>query len=106
MLEELEALRRGDFSDKELARSREQLKGNFILGLDSPGSRMMSMGKSMLLYSQVRTETEILADIDRVTRETVQEAACRLLRPEEMAVAIVGPEDVEYEKILKSVGIG
>ena len=48
----------------------------------------------------------MLRRINRVTRESVQEAAQRLLQPEAMAVAIVGPEDVDYNGILQAAGIG
>lgn len=105
-LDELDQLRMGRFTEGEFERSREQMKGNYILGLDSPSNRMMGMGKGMLLYQRIHTETEVLRRINRVTRESVQAAAQRLLQPEAMAVAIVGPEDVDYEGILQAVGIG
>ena len=105
-LDELDQLRMGRFTEGEFARSREQMKGNYILGLDSPSNRMMGMGKGMLLYQRIHTETEVLRRINRVTRESVQAAAQRLLQPEAMAVAIVGPGDVNYEGILQAVGIG
>ena len=70
-LDELDQLRMGRFTEGEFARSREQMKGNYILGLDSPSNRMMGMGKGMLLYQRIHTETEVLRRINRVTRESV-----------------------------------
>ena len=34
-------------TDKEINESKEQLKGSYILGLESTSSRMMSIGRSM-----------------------------------------------------------
>ncbi len=46
---EIENIRENYLTEKEISESKEQLKGNYILDLESTSSRMMSTGKSMLL---------------------------------------------------------
>ncbi|TQW39872.1 M16 family metallopeptidase, partial [Clostridioides difficile] len=45
---EIENIRENYLTEKEISESKEQLKGNYILDLESTSSRMMSTGKSML----------------------------------------------------------
>ena len=43
-----------------------------MLGLESTSSRMMSIGKAMLLNKNVKTTEEILQQIDNVDKETIK----------------------------------
>ena len=67
----LQGMREGDISDSEIADSREQLKGNLLLGLESTGSRMSRNGKYELLHGKHQTADEIIRLIDAVERENV-----------------------------------
>ena len=67
----LQGMREGDISESEIADSREQLKGNLLLGLESTGSRMSRNGKYELLHGKHQTADEIIRLIDAVKRENV-----------------------------------
>ncbi|MFP3322026.1 pitrilysin family protein [Planococcus sp. SIMBA_160] len=67
----LQGMREGDISESEIADSREQLKGNLLLGLESTGSRMSRNGKYELLHGKHQTADEIIRLIDAVERENV-----------------------------------
>ncbi len=75
---------------EELARSKSQLRGGLILGLEDSGSRMSRLGKAELLQGELLSLEESLARIEAVTITEVGALARELFdRPEVMAV--VGP---------------
>lgn len=67
----LQRMREGDISDLEITDSREQLKGNLLLGLESTGSRMSRNGKYELLHGKHQSADDIIHLIDTVEREHV-----------------------------------
>ncbi len=56
----------------QLEKSKEQLKGNYILGLESTSSRMFGIGKSELITNKVHEPAEILQKINDVTMKDVE----------------------------------
>ena len=76
--------------EEELERAKGQAKGGLVLGLEDTGSRMSRIGKSELMYGDLKTIDQMLADIDAVTAEDVRGVASALLgkRP---TLAVIGP---------------
>lgn len=64
--EEIEELKVNGINEDQLAKSKEQLKGSYILGLESMSSRMFGIGKSELLINKVFEPKEILDKIDLI----------------------------------------
>ncbi len=75
---------------QELDKSREQLKGNYILGLESTSSRMSSIGKSELLLSYIRTQDEILKKIESITMEDIEQIIHSVFNLDRKGISIVG----------------
>ena len=88
---ECRALRAGDFSDEELQRAISQLKGNYILGLESSSSRMSALGRGRLLYGRILEVQDVLDAIKAVRREDVLRVAQQVLTSRNMSAALVGP---------------
>lgn len=59
-------------TDKELMNSKEQLKGNMVLGLESTNSRMSRNGKNELLLNRHRSLDEMIQAIEAVNQESIQ----------------------------------
>jgi predicted Zn-dependent peptidase len=76
----------------ELERGRGQMRGGFVLGLEDTGSRMSRLGKSELVYGELLTIDEVLAVIDSVTLDDVQELAAELFE-QPTSLAVIGPYD-------------
>lgn len=70
-------LKKGITAD-DLQKSKEQLKGNYILGLESTNSRMNSIGKSELMLGHINTPEEILRKIDAISMNVVHEVTERI----------------------------
>ncbi|MBQ8562696.1 MAG: insulinase family protein, partial [Firmicutes bacterium] len=71
--EELEALGRTGITEEELSASREQLKSSYIFGQENVASRMFAIGKNLTLLDRVFTPEEVLAGLDAVTMEDIEE---------------------------------
>ncbi|HPU41642.1 MAG TPA: pitrilysin family protein [Acetivibrio clariflavus] len=90
VMEEIKILIKHGISEEELAKSKEQLKGSYILGLESTSSRMNSLGKSELMLGKVYTPEEVLKKIDEVNNEKVREIIEKVFQMEKMSIAVVG----------------
>ncbi len=79
---ELKILRTKKLGVLQLNRAKEQLKGQFALGLDSNSGLMLGLGKSLLLFNQIDTIQEIFDGIDKLTAEDLLEIANIYFAPE------------------------
>ena len=98
IIEEIKIMKIYYLTDQEIKESKEQLKGSYILGLESTSSRMMSIGRSLLLNNKVESTDDILKSIDNVDRETVKIVIDKIFNLDKLGVCIVG-RDVEENKL-------
>ena len=87
----------------ELNKAKEFAKGRLLLRMEDTRSVAAWLSAQELLLGQVSTIDETVEKIDRVTSEDVLRVAERLLDPDKLRLAVVGPSDEEEElrKILK-----
>lgn len=88
---------------EELSRCREQVKTNLLMGLESTGTRMMTIGRSELLRGYVSAVEQVLAAYDRVTAEDVLHLARRVFDFTQASLSVVGQPDREevYRTLLR-----
>ena len=98
IIEEIKIIKKYYLTDQEIKESKEQLKGSYILGLESTSSRMMSIGRALLLNNKVESTDDILKSIDNVDRETVKIVIDKIFNLDKLGVCIVG-RDVEENKL-------
>lgn len=72
ILQSLETMRKQGLGQEEVMDSKEQLKGNLMLGLESTSSRMSRNGKQELMLGRHQEYDEILSLIDAVSMEKVE----------------------------------
>ncbi len=89
---ELEDLRRQPIAREELERTKSQLKGNLLLGLESTANRMSRLAKMEIYLHQHFSLDEIIQGIDAVTCESVWELSQLLLNSDEMVTTVIRPE--------------
>ena len=94
ILEEIKLIRQNYISLEEISESKEQLKGSYMLDLESTSSRMMSNGKSLLMRNKVDDEQDIIDYINQVEYEDVVKIIEKVFNLEKLGVCIVG-KDVE-----------
>lgn len=85
---------KGLFTDKitaeTLANTKEQLKSNYMLGLESTSSRMSSNARSELLLGRILSPDEIVAKIDAITPEQLYKLAEGIFDMDKLSVSAVG----------------
>lgn len=86
----IDGLRNKGITEKELKNSKEQLKGNLMLSLESTNSRMSRNGKNELLLKRHKTLDEITEEINRVTIEKVNHMVNDIFT-DEFALSLISP---------------
>ncbi|MDR3051624.1 MAG: insulinase family protein [Oscillospiraceae bacterium] len=87
--QEVALLLREGVGQAEFAQARDQLKGNYILGLESASSRMSAIGRNKLLMDHAYSEEEVLERIAVVTLQDVERVAGQIFS-QPCAAALVG----------------
>lgn len=90
---EINTIKRDKLTKEEVERSKEQLKGNYILSSESTGARMQGAGRSLLIGKPIYTQDEVLRKIEEVNTDSVAEIIDRVLDGRTMCISAVGPVD-------------
>ena len=77
-------------SDEELERAKGQVAGSMVLGQEDTGSRMVRIGKSELVYGEIKSTDEILGSVRAVDQRAIGELADEIFTATP-TLAIVGP---------------
>ncbi len=101
--EELTRFRQDGATAEELDRSRENVKGRILLGLESTTARMNRLGSSVLAGMPLLTVDELEERIDAVTLEDVEALARELFAPERLSAAGVGADEASFLAALDAV---
>lgn len=95
---EIKSIVNNYITEEELNRSREQLKGSYILGLESTSSIMTMMGKSVIYGKRIRTLEEVLNKIDKVNMSDMKDIVDRIFNSQKVSLSVVGKSDEETTK--------
>ncbi len=85
-----------DITEEAVERARNHLKGQTVLTMESPGSRMQALGRSILFDLPVLSVDDILARFDAVTLDDAREAARRYWDLATWSSACIGPDAGPY----------
>lgn len=93
--DEIVSLTQKSITEADVEKAKNQLKGSFIIGLDSTSGRMNSMGKSQLMMGRIRTPDEILDSINRVSLQSIDDVIQFVFKPEQMGISAIG--DIDFD---------
>lgn len=93
ILANLSEMKHHGITADELKKSKEQLKGNLLLGLESSSSHMSRIGKMEITLGKFIPLDEVVEKIDKVTLADVKEVAGRLFKENLLCFTAVGPTD-------------
>lgn len=96
--EELEAFCKKGITENELYIAKEQLKGNYILGLESTSSRMFSNGKTYMMLNKINKQEDIINKIDSISLERIENVMDSTFRKGIVNSAFVG-NNLDINKI-------
>ncbi|MBD3330644.1 hypothetical protein GF354_03900 [Candidatus Peregrinibacteria bacterium] len=80
---------------KELKKAKSYLKGKMVLSLEDSEEYAHLLAKYELLHDKATSPEEIMKRIDAVNSEDIKRIANKLLVPEKMKLAVIGPYDDE-----------
>lgn len=89
--EELTSVASSGLTTDELADAKGQVKGQMVLGLESPGGRLYRLALQELYGEPYRTVDELTARIDAVSMDEIGEVAAEFLDPERWLTVRLGP---------------
>ena len=94
---------RANLTEKELSKAKEFLKGHFILGLEDSHSVAWYYALGETLEKNLVDPKEVIAKIDKVTLEEVENLAKKYFKEETLNLAIIGnfSDRQKFEKLLK-----
>jgi predicted Zn-dependent peptidase len=93
VLEEFQKLKSQPLDDEELRRAKDHLKGATLLALEGTGSRMNSLARYHIYFNRHFTAQELIAMLESVTAEQVQQIATEIFQPGRIAASVVGALD-------------
>ena len=88
-----------DIAEESITRAKNHLKGTLVLSMESPSSRMQTLGRSVLMEMPVLTVDEVLERIDAVTHDDVMEAVRRYYDPKEWSTVCIGPRQEPFRAV-------
>jgi predicted Zn-dependent peptidase len=97
ILSEMKRMGAGDIRNEEIERTKSQLVGNMILGLESSDSWMSHIAKDEIYFGKANSLEDIIQGVRSVSREEVVGLAASILRPEAMALTLLG--DIDKKKL-------
>lgn len=103
MVEEMERVRKDGVTKEELMRCRDQLKGSYLLGMESSGARMNALGKTLLLQKREYSEQETLRRIECVTMEDIERILPVCLDLTNASTALVGRVKKQKSALLEAI---
>ena len=89
-LEEMRKIKAEGATAKELSSAKLHLKGSILLSLESTVSRMSGIARQEYYFGREFSADEIIAHIDAVTLENIQQVAQTIVDPESLSLTLLG----------------
>ena len=90
VIQEIVNIKQDLIGEDELRRAKDYLKGSLMLSLESTSSRMSNLARQELYFPRFSSFDEMLASIEGVTREQVQQVAQEFFQTDKVALAMLG----------------
>lgn len=103
IFKELKNLAGGEIKEEELSRTRGQLVGSMMLGLESTDSWMSHIARNEIYFGKAVTTEEICRQIRAVSRDDVIELANALFSNDAMTLTLLGDFDEKFQ--IKSLNL-
>jgi predicted Zn-dependent peptidase len=92
IVEELNILGKQGISREELEKAKNQGKSSIVFSMERTHSRMMSIGRNLLLMNRVVEQEEVMAKMNQVTLDDVNRLAKEIQDINRYSTAVVAPK--------------
>lgn len=97
---EIENLKKNKITKQQIEKTKEQLKSNYIMGLESTSNRMSSIGRSKILIDKIKTPDEIIQEVDLIQKEDIDYLIDKIFNMDKMSISLVGKvDDIKIETL-------
>jgi predicted Zn-dependent peptidase len=103
VLKEMKRLAAGEVTEDELERTKNQLIGNMLLGLETSDSWMSHIAKNEIYFGKAISLEDIAQGVRSVSRSDIIELASSIFRTEAMALTLLGDFDKKTLNLSLSV---
>lgn len=103
IIDELFNVKNKGVTEPELVRTKEQLKGNLMLSLESTSNRMSRLGKSKLFFKRIIGIEEVIENIERIQLADIKRVAQDLFKRENLVLTAIGPIDDKIADKIKLI---
>jgi predicted Zn-dependent peptidase len=93
VLDEFRRIKDEPLDEEELRRSKDHFKAALLLSLEGSGARMSSLARYHIYFGRQFTPEELIAMLESVTAEDVQQLAREFFQPGRLAASAVGNLD-------------
>ena len=90
IMEEFRDLKENPVAAEDLQRSKDQLKGSIMLGLESTASRMSNLARQEMYFGRFVSLDEMIQKIDAVTADDLTAIAREFFRTDQIALTVLG----------------
>jgi predicted Zn-dependent peptidase len=90
IVKELREIKENLVPAEELRRAKDNLKGSFMLGLESTSSRMSNLARQELHFQRFFTLDEMIERIEGVTAEQIRDIAGEFFHSKNITLAVLG----------------
>lgn len=91
ILSEFRKLAEVEIPDEEIRKAKEYAKGHFILSLEDTMNTAGFYGEQEILEGKIETPEEVIAQIDSVTKDDLLKVAKRVVKENNLNLAVIGP---------------
>lgn len=91
ILYELDKIREGNFTETDIRRAKEHLKGSLLLSYEAVRSRMSKMARNEIYFNKFVTTKEIIEEIEKVDYDQIVTVAKKSFDRKNMSLVAVGP---------------
>ncbi len=103
ILNNIDDIKNNSITESELRKSKEQLKGSLLLGLESSSSRMSRLGKLEITLGKYVTLDEVVAKIENVSLADLEKMSQQLFDPTTLCFTALGPITEEIRHAIEGI---
>ena len=100
ILNELLKVKEYGLTKEELLRAKKQLKGSFLLGLESTQYRALRNANSVLYFDKIHSVDEISTLIDNIADDDILKLSDYMFNKDYYTLSLVWPKDNSYNYLL------
>lgn len=91
IIKELNSIREEGIAADEIRKTKNQLKGNLMLSMESTGTRMNKLAKDEIYFGRFFSLEDVISEIERVSKDQIRILAEEIFDPKSFIVTILGP---------------